>query len=91
MALGPRSVLTTDFRLTDVEYADDTVLLSRTRFSLHRFLHTLLLYEGNVLEPREVSITHYKHRASNFPNGPIPVRAISATPARIRSSRRNFA
>ena len=39
---GPRpSVITTDFRLTDVEYADDTVLLSRTRLSLHRFLHTL--------------------------------------------------
>ena len=39
---GPRpSVLTTDYRLTDIEYADDTVLLSRTRLSLHRFLHTL--------------------------------------------------
>ena len=39
---GPRpSVLTSDFKLTDIEYADDTVLLSRTRLSLHRFLHTL--------------------------------------------------
>ena len=39
---GPRpSVLTSDFGLTDVENADDTVLLSRTRLSLHRFLHTL--------------------------------------------------
>ena len=39
---GPRpSVLTTDYRLTDIEYADDMVLLSRTRLSLHRFLHTL--------------------------------------------------
>ena len=35
------SVLTSDFKPTDIEYADDTVLLSRTRLSLHRFLHRL--------------------------------------------------
>ena len=40
MGLAP-SVLTSDYRLTDIEYADDTVLLSRTRLSPHRFLHTL--------------------------------------------------
>ena len=42
VSYGPRpSVLTSDFKLTDIEYADDTMLLSRTRLSLHRFVHTL--------------------------------------------------
>ena len=42
LAYGPRpSVLTSDFKLTDIEYAGDTVLLSRTQLSFHRLLHTL--------------------------------------------------
>ena len=54
---GPRpSVLTSDFRLTDLEYADDTVLLSRTRLSMHRFLHILQAQSS----ARAMSLNHEK-------------------------------
>ena len=41
-AFGPLpTVLQSDSPLCDIEYADDTVLLSRTQQALHRLLHTL--------------------------------------------------
>ena len=41
-AFGPLpAVLQSDSPLCDIEYADDTVLLSRTQQALHRLLHTL--------------------------------------------------
>ena len=50
--------------MTDVEYADDTVLVARTQLTLHRFLHSL---QHEASKHANLSIHLSPHVTPTFP------------------------